>query len=967
MVFKFFPNILDSNEREIKRLKPLVDAINKLESSFSELSDIELREKTNEFKTRIAESTIEKKAEVEEVRCDLAEKRKSETEELTLVQQDELGREIRDLESRLSQCEEGLRAAEKKILDGILPEAFASVREAAKRTLHQRHFNEQLMGGIILHQGKIAEMRTGEGKTLVATLSLYLNSLTGRGCHLVTVNDYLAKRDPYWMAPIFDALGVSVASIQHETAYLYDAKYESTDERWKHLRPISRKEAYSADITYGTNNEFGFDYLRDNMVIDLSQCVQRSFNYAIVDEVDNILIDEARTPLIISGAAEDTSALHINALKAIRKLRKQLTQQEFEELKIKHGPVEAEEIRDRDYDYIVDEKVRNIWLTTSGERKIADEFRDSQLYGGAIEETVDINVQTKRNLIKHHVDAALKAQVLYRRDRDYVIHQTKEAEPEVVIVDEFTGRLMFGRRYSEGLHEAIEAKENVKVKPKSRTMATITFQNYFRLYPKLSGMTGTAETEAEEFSKIYTLEVVVMPTHLPMIREDYPDQIYGTENGKFRAIVREIKQLHDEGQPVLVGTVSIERSEQLSNLLKREGVQYHILNAKNHEQEANIIAQAGRIRAVTVATNMAGRGVDIILGGNPEGREKEEWQTEHDKVVELGGLHVIGTERHESRRIDNQLRGRSGRQGDPGSTRFFVSLEDDIMRRFGGDRIKSLMKWAGVGEDVPIEHSIVSKAIENTQKQVEGYHFDMREHLVDYDDVVNRHREVIYAERKKILRGTNLKANILAMIDDEIHALVDVHLPTDESEDISYHNLLRDVSSICSLPPDATAESLSRKSRNEVEEFLLQQMGSLYENKTKETGHVDMSILERLVMLRAIDNRWINHLTDMEDMRQGIGLRAVGQGDPLIIYKKEGHVMFQGLLENIRHDVVHTIFHVNIVRKEQTPSPMTTARVSSQSGGKHEPVRAAAKKVGRNDPCPCGSGKKYKHCCGRQA
>lgn len=964
MVFKFFPGILDSNEREIKRLRPLVDAINKLESSFMELSEDALRDKTGEFKTRIAQATADKRTELEEIRRELTEKHELEAEDLSALQQEDLDREIRDLESQLKQRDAELRNAEKKVLDSILPEAFAVVREAAKRTLHQRHFDEQLMGGIVLHQGKIAEMRTGEGKTLVATLPLYLNSLTGRGCHLITVNDYLAKRDPYWMAPIFNALGVSIASIQHETAYLYDASYESTDKRWKHFKAISRKEAYGADITYGTNNEFGFDYLRDNMVIDLSQCVQRSFNYAIVDEVDNILIDEARTPLIISGAAEDTSALHINALRAIHGLKKQLTQQEFEELKAKQGQAEAEKIRDREFDYVVDEKARNIWLTTRGEKIIADAFQDSQLYGGDAEETIDINTQTKRNLIKHYVDAAIKAQVLYRRDRDYVIHQTKEAKPEVVIVDEFTGRLMFGRRYSEGLHEAIEAKENVRVKPKSRTMATITFQNYFRLYPKLSGMTGTAETEAEEFSRIYSLEVVVIPTHLPMIREDNADQIYGTEEGKYRAVVREIKQLHDKGQPVLVGTVSIERSEQLGKRLKKEGVEHHILNAKNHEQEANIIAQAGRISAVTVATNMAGRGVDIILGGNPEGREKEEWQKEHDHVVSLGGLHVIGTERHESRRIDNQLRGRSGRQGDPGSSRFFVSLEDDIMRRFGGERIKRLMKWAGVEEDVPIEHAIVSRAIENTQKQVEGYHFDIRKHLVEYDDVVNKHREVIYAERKKILSGADLKSNILNMIGDEIHKLVDTYLPDDESKDMSYDELRREVSTIYSLPADVTAEFLSRMSRGEVEKYLLQQVEKLYKDKEKETGPEDMKILERLVMLRVIDNLWIDHLTTMEDMRQGIGLQAIGRGDPLIVYKREGHEMFQSLLDNIRHDVVHTIFHVNIVRKEENVSPMASARVNSQSGD-HVPTRVTAKKVGRNDPCPCGSGKKYKHCCGR--
>ncbi|MFW6118343.1 MAG: preprotein translocase subunit SecA, partial [Chloroflexota bacterium] len=684
-MFKWLSNLIDSNEKELKRLQPVVDQINSLEPEFEKLTDAELRAKTDEFKARLADG---------------------------------------------------------ESLDELLPEAYAAVREAAKRTLRQRHFDVQLMGGIVLHQGKIAEMKTGEGKTLVATLPLYLNSLTGQGCHLVTVNDYLAKRDCHWMGPIYHALGVSVACInaqqtvgQTAPSYIYDPGYESEDQKWKFLRSATRRQAYEADITYGTNNEFGFDYLRDNMVLDLSQCVQRNLNYAIVDEVDNILIDEARTPLIISGAAEEATKMYYTFAQLVSRLSK-------------------------DADYTIDERKRSVHPTEIGMTKM-----EKMLKREGLLKAPDLYDPSNYSLTQY-LDSALKAHVLFKRDRDYVVK-----DGQVIIVDEFTGRLMFGRRYSEGLHQAIEAKERVKIQRESVTLATITFQNYFRMYNKLAGMTGTAITEAEEFHKIYQLEVVIIPTNKPLIRTEHPDQIYKDEKAKFAAVAREIKQLHDQKRPVLIGTTSIEKSEYLSDLLRRNGIPHQVLNAKHHEKEAAIIAQAGRLGAVTVATNMAGRGVDIILGGNPEESSEAEWQEEHNKVVELGGLHIVGTEHHESRRIDNQLRGRAGRQGDPGSSRFYASLEDEIMRRFGGERVKGIMQWAGMDENSPIQHPIATKALTNSQVQTEGYHFNVRKHLVEYDDVINKHREVIYDERRKILSGADLKANIISMVQDEIQRL----------------------------------------------------------------------------------------------------------------------------------------------------------------------------------------------------
>ena len=869
-MFKRLGGLFDSNEKELKRLQPLVDHINSLEPEFEKLSDAELRAKTDEFKSR-----------------------------------------LNDGES----------------LDDFLPEAFAAVREAAKRTIKQRHFAVQLIGGIVLHQGKIAEMRTGEGKTLVATLPLYLNALSGQGCHLVTVNDYLAKRDCHWMGSIYHTLGISVACInaqqnpdQPAPSYIYDENCDSEDLKWRHLCPITRRQAYEADITYGTNNEFGFDYLRDNMVMDLSQCVQRQLNYAIVDEVDNILIDEARTPLIISGAAEEATQKYYTFAQLVSRLSK-------------------------DEDYTIDERTRTTHLTDTGINKIEGLLkREGLLKAPSI-------YDPSNYFLTQYLESALKASVLFKRDRDYVVK-----DGQVIIVDEFTGRLMFGRRYSEGLHQSIEAKEKVKIQRESVTLATITFQNYFRLYQKLAGMTGTAATEAEEFHKIYKLEVVGIPTNKPLIRAEHTDQIYKDEKTKFDAVAREIKQSHDQGMPVLIGTTSIEKSEYLSDILKRNGVPYQVLNAKNHEKEAGIIAQAGRLGAVTVATSMAGRGVDIILGGNPEGRGHEEWLEEHNKVVGLGGLHVIGTEHHEARRIDNQLRGRAGRQGDPGSSRFYASLEDDIVRRFGGDRVKGVMQWAGMDENTPIEHPIVTKAITNSQVQTEGYHFDIRKHLVEYDDVVNRHREVIYAERKKILSGADLKSNIIAMVQEEIQGLVANRFGSiiaGEVEQSDIDSLFEDISAIFPPPPRHIIASEAKQSQSDdqqIIEKLSNYSAELYEQREREIGVDNMRMVERLVMLRIIDKLWMEHLTAMDHTRQGIGLRAVGQQNPLAVYKKEGHALFEALLASIQHDVAHSIYHVGI---------------SKEPPRKKQAV-AVGKKVSRNDPCPCGSGKKYKHCCGKE-
>jgi preprotein translocase subunit SecA len=931
-MFKWLGGLVDSNEKELRRLQPLVDTINQLEPEFEKLSDNELRAKTDEFKARLADATASMQPRLTEAQQELEEAKQRLARASWELEKEEASAQCKQAQDRINQIDKERQKLEHEVLDKLLAEAFAAVREAAKRTIGQRHFDVQLMGGIVLHQGKIAEMKTGEGKTLVATLPLYLNALTGNGCHLVTVNDYLARRDPYWMGPIYHSLGLSVASIypmqtpdEHTPARLYDPNFDSGDSRWQHFRPISRKGAYQADITYGTSAEFGFDYLRDNMVMDLSQCVQSPLNYAIVDEVDYLLIDEARTPLIISAPDVEAGQRYQIFARLVPSLKKEV-------------------------DYTLDEKTRTVSLTDVGmtnmERMLKREgqLKAPDLYDPA-------NAELHR-----YLQNALNAKELYRRDHEYVVK-----DGQVIIVDEFTGRLMYGRRYSEGLHQAIEAKERVKVQQESRTFATITIQNYFRMYKKLGGMTGTAITEAEEFYKIYKLEVVIIPTHKLMIRQDFPDQIYKDEEAKFKAVVREIEQLHKEGRPVLIGTVSIENSEYLSDLLKKKGIPHEILNAKQHEKEAYIVAQAGKPGAVTVATNMAGRGVDIILGGNPEDGEAKDWQTEHEKVVELGGLHIIGTERHEARRIDNQLRGRAGRQGDPGSSRFYVSLEDEVARRFGGDRIKGIMEWAGMDENTPIENKLVNRAIENAQVKVEGYHFDIRKHLVEYDDVVNKHRELIYEEREKILGGADLKANILSMVKEEIQSIVASHTADEHGEGLETGGLISETATIFPLPPTLSAESLSQMKLSEIEERLIEWAETLYEEREKELGSENMRVVERLVMLRIIDTLWVEHLTAMENMRQGIGLQAVGQRDPLVAYKREGHNLFQNLLSAIQHDVVHSIYHVGIVKREVPQKP--PAPVQAGASGKKQKV--GGKKIGRNDPCPCGSGKKYKHCCGR--
>jgi preprotein translocase subunit SecA len=861
----------DNNQRELKRLNPIVARINALEPEYQALSTDQLRDKTTEFRGRYLAG---------------------------------------------------------ESLDSLLPEAFAAVREAGKRTLGQRHYDVQLIGGMALHGGKIAEMRTGEGKTLVATLPAYLNALPGKGVHVVTVNDYLARRDSAWMAPIYELLGLHVGVIQHD------------------METRLRKQAYAADVTYGTNNEFGFDYLRDNMVWDLQDCVQRGLHYAIVDEIDNILIDEARTPLIISGPADEATDHYSQFADIVRHLR----------------PEE---------DFTIEEKHRTISLTEEGIAKVERRARVENLYDAE-------NYQ-----LTHYLDQALKAEFIYKRDRDYVVK-----DGEIVIVDEFTGRLMTGRRYSEGLHQAIEAKEGVMVQRENVTLARITFQNYFRLYERLAGMTGTASTEADEFHKIYNLDVLTIPTNRPMVREDEGDLVYKTEDAKFAGVVEEIEDLYGEKRPVLVGTVSIEKSEHLSGILQRKGIPHEVLNAKQHEREAGIIAQAGRPGAVTIATNMAGRGVDILLGGNPAGLVEEYLRKQHvapeeatpeqieaamataeaecakarDQVVALGGLAIVGTERHEARRIDNQLRGRAGRQGDPGSSRFFVSLEDDLMRRFGGGNIAKLMDRFGMEEDVPLEHSWVTKAIENAQTKVEAYNFDIRKHVVEYDDVLNKQREVIYTDRRRVLAEDNLREMIEDWVTQELSEMVATYTATESEEDWDPQPLLQAFATMVPMAGGLTVEDLEGLSPEEIEARLLDVVDEAYDAKEEQIGAEDLHRLERIVLLRVIDSLWIQHLTSIDDLREGIGLRAYGQRDPLVEYKVEAANMFDGLLATIRHDVTHTLFHVTVVREQPRPvQQMTTNREDEET---RQPVRAG-RKVGRNDPCPCGSGKKYKRCCGR--
>ena len=871
----------DSNEADLRRFQPVVEAINGLEPELEGLQDHQLKAKTEEFRARLGEG---------------------------------------------------------ESLDFLLPEAFALVREAAKRTLGQRHFDVQLMGGMALHAGKIAEMKTGEGKTLVSTLAAYLNALDGRGVHVVTVNDYLARRDCQWMGPIYHLLGLTVCSLQHESSYQFEPG--SGEGVYESLVSVGRRVAYGADITYGTNNEFGFDYLRDNMAGDLSRTVQRERAYAIVDEVDNILIDEARTPLIISGQADESTKLYTTFAQLAPRLK-------------------------RESDYTIDEQHKTVALTPVGYAKVERSLNIDNLY------------DPKYYALTHYLDNALKAHVFFVRDKDYVVR-----DGEATIVDEFTGRMMPGRRYSDGLHQAIEAKEKLEIRRESVTLASITLQNYFRLYEKLSGMTGTAITEAEEFYKIYKLDVVVIPTHKEMIRDDMPDLIFKSEKGKFDALVSDLKDLNESGRPVLVGTTSVEKSESLSQKLLRSGIRHEVLNAKHHEREAGIVSQAGRTGAVTVATNMAGRGTDIILGGNPEGRNEEEWEEEHRKVVEMGGLHIIGTDRHESRRIDNQLRGRAGRQGDPGSSRFYISVEDEVMRRFGGDKIKTVMGWAGLDDSTPMEHSWITKSVENAQKKVEGINFDIRKRLVEYDDVANNQRDVIYEQRRKVLEGEDVNEVIRGMVEAEITETVYRHLKDEHGDEWDLEGLLPSMELLLPLPRDADIEQLGQLHRDEVVAFFLENSDKRYKEIADKLGERGMRALERHVMLRTIDTHWMDHLTAMENSRQSIGLEAYGQRDPLVAYKRRSHLMFEELTARIRVGIVRTLFRVDVrerVRAQAAAAPATTSNGQGQANGasasasgagargkvrSRDKAKAMVGKVGRNTPCPCGSGRKYKRCHG---
>jgi preprotein translocase subunit SecA len=904
----FFEKVFGTySERELKYVEPLVDKIESLDSEMQKLSDSELQLKTVEFKERL---------------------NKGET------------------------------------LDDILPEAFAVVREASDRVLGMKHFRVQLIGGIILHQGRIAEMKTGEGKTLVSTLPAYLNALSGNGVHIVTVNDYLAKRDRDWMGKVHEFLGLSVGCIVHG------------------ISKEERKSAYNSDITYGTNNEFGFDYLRDNMVIYKEEMTQRKLNYAIVDEVDSILIDEARTPLIISGRGEDSTELYGIANTFVRTLKGRIIDPKEEN----NDPFNRE-IKEEVVDFIIDEKAKSCNLTEKGNVKAESYFN--------LENLADPNNMG----IAHHINQALKANNIMKRDIDYVVQ-----DGEVIIVDEFTGRLMYGRRYSDGLHQAIEAKERLNVKSESKTLATITFQNYFRMYEKLAGMTGTAKTEEAEFTEIYGMDVVEIPTNEPVIREDASDIVYKNEEAKFEAIIDEIKEVHKSGQPILVGTISIENSELLSKMLKKERLPHEVLNAKHHEREAEIVAQAGKLGAITIATNMAGRGTDIVLGGNPEymaktdmkkqgysdeiiafvdsfqetkdgelldAREEyrklyEKHKAETDKdakeVIQAGGLHIIGTERHESRRIDNQLRGRSGRQGDPGSSRFYVSLEDDLMRLFGGERLRDMMENINMPDDEPLEHKMLTKSIESAQRKVEGNNFAIRKHVLQYDDVMNKQREVIYGERKKVLEGEDLKDHILSMVKDIIENAVETYtMQSKYPEEWDISGLENHLENIF-LPKGALViEDIDSLDKETLADKLYAIAVERYESKEKEIGEEMFREVERVILLQVVDSKWMDHIDAMDQLRQGIGLRAYGQEDPVRAYQIEGFDMFEEMNHSIQIDTVKYLYHVEApekVKRRRVANPMDNIREPQQTVVK-------GKKIGRNDPCPCGSGKKYKKCCGK--
>jgi len=872
---KLFGNLLDFNVKEIAKLKPLVEKINSLEPGMKKLKDKDFPKKTESFKGRIA---------------------KGET------------------------------------LDDLLPEAFALAREAIFRVVGERAFDVQLMAAITLHQGRIAEQKTGEGKTLSAAIAAYLNGLAGNGVHIVTVNDYLARRDTGWYGQALNFAGLKLGCLIHEQAFLLDLDYQEKgedDERLRHLRPVERKEAYLADITYGTNNEFGFDYLRDNMAQRWEDQVQRSHAFAIVDEVDSILIDEARTPLIISAPDTEPTQKYYDFANLIRGLSS-------------------------DTDYTLDEKLKTANLTDHGLRKVEKILNIDNLYEKDFDSI-------------HHIENALKARTLYLRDRDYVVK-----ENQVIIVDEFTGRLMIGRRWSDGLHQAVEAKEGVAIQQESITMATISFQNYFRMYQKLAGMTGTAATEEEEFRRIYGLEVIIIPTNLPMVRIDQADIVYKTPRAKYAAVVREIEECYQKGQPVLIGTTSIEKNEIVDKFLKKRGIPHNVLNAKAHEKEAKILAEAGHKKAVTVATNMAGRGVDIVLGGSKEDREKKSWEKEHEEVVKLGGLHVIGTERHESRRIDNQLRGRSGRQGDPGSSRFFVSLDDDVMRLFGGERIAQLMGMLKIPEDQPIEHGLVSKAIEQAQVKVEGFNFDMRKRVVEYDDVMNKQREIIYGKRQKILENT--KENL--ELKEEILQKMKTYLFSFEPETI-----LNGFLEILPIDPNSQEQLKQKintfKEPQEISDFLAKLLTDAYETREKQVGSEMMREIEKFVWLQSIDRLWINHLDAMDDLREGVGLRGYGQQDPLVEYKKEAFASFEKLMGMIEEEVIKRLFRVQVAQPlPQYRNLQTNVDTKDEMGLKPPTPQATANgtisknKPGRNDPCPCGkidpkTGKpiKYKKCC----
>ena len=833
----------DNNDKEVKRLRAKVDEINGFEEGLKNLSDSSLARCTDKFRDRLAEG---------------------------------------------------------ETLDDILPEAFAAVREASRRILGMRHFDVQMMGGICLHEGKIAEMRTGEGKTLVATLPTYLNALTGKGVHIVTVNDYLAKRDSIEMGRLYNFLGLSVGLVRHDMDF------------------PERKYAYSCDITFGTNNEFGFDYLRDNMVVDMKQMVQRELNYAIVDEVDSILVDEARTPLIISGPGTKPTETYVRMAKAVNVLQEGV-------------------------DYTVDEKAKTVAPADTAIPKIEKALGIKNMY------------DPENMEMSHCFMAALRAKALMKRDRDYVVK-----DGEIIIVDEFTGRLMQGRRYSDGLHQAIEAKEGLEVQRESQTLASITFQNYFRMYNKLSGMTGTAKTEEDEFLKIYKLPVIVIPTNRPIARIDHPDVIYKTKRAKYKAVANDVEAIHQKGQPVLIGTTSITQSEELSRILSQRNIPHNVLNAKFHEQEAEIIADAGQKSAVTIATNMAGRGTDIKLG---------------EGVPELGGLFIVGTERHESRRIDNQLRGRAGRQGDPGESRFYLSLEDDLLRLFGSDNIAHIMDRLGMGEDDPIEHKLITRSIENAQKKVEGRNFDMRKHVLEYDDVMNQQREVIYGERRKVLLGDNLREHILGMLGGIIEAQMNQYANEKlYPEEWSLENLITDAEGIYAPKGRMKLEELEDMSRDELQDFLTQVAEESYTQREQLFGEDNMRELEKIIMLRVVDNRWMEHLDRMDMLREGIGLLAYGQRQPLVEYKIRGHEMFNQMIASIQNDIASLIFRVNIITREQQEAmerenqQRMAAAKANHGDDFQENVKQPVKngeKIGRNDPCPCGSGKKYKNCCGK--